>query len=1393
MKDYYVGLDIGTNSVGWAVTDEQYRLCKYRKKTMWGIRLFEDANTAADRRMKRAARRRLQRKKQRIDLLQELFAEEMVKADETFFLRLNASRLKTEDKGERLLEKSRSLSDASRIRHPLFIGEAYSDIEYYREYPTIYHLRKELMENPAPHDIRLVYLALHHILKSRGHFLVEGTLGEAKDLGIVLEQFIVSVRDELELEIQISNPEEVEEILRDQAIPNSAKAKHLAGCFRPEDSSEDTKEELKRKKTVIENICKLIAGNKGDIAKIFGETGEMEKTSFSFSEASYEERRAELEDALPEKCYLIDKIKSVYDWSVLANVLDGEEYLSNAKVRQFETHKKNLDRLHRLMRKYCSKEVRDGFFDGPKNSKDRKGVSYANYIGASKTNGKKSAWKRCAEEDFYKELLKILSGITPEEGNPADRAELEELMKGAGNKTLLPLQRSKDNGAVPHQVHEAELKRILANAEGYLPFLKETDESGMSVSQKVETLLRFRIPYYVGPLSDRHKEQGSNAWIVRRPGQNGRIYPWNFDRIVDLESSNKAFIRRMTNKCTYLLGEDVIPKNSLLYSRFMVLNELNNLRIRGEKITVSQKQEIFRELFMSGSRVTGAKLLQYLRREDSELKKEDLSGFDQDFKANLSSYLDFEKQVFGERMAEDSVRKLVEEVIEWKTIYGDDDKMVRTMLEQTYPEEYRNLSETQKKMIARFRYSGWGNFSEKFLRGVEGTDKETGEVFTIIEALWETNCNLMQLLSSRFTFRKEIEDYNAEQSGEITQISYDALIKDLYVSPANKRAIWQTVQIAEEIKKVMGGAPRRIFVEMARGGEKEKKRTTSRKQQLLDLYAACEKDTRDWRKEIEERDEREFSSMKLFLYYTQMGRCMYTGNPIDVHELMAGNPKWDRDHIYPQSRIKDDSIDNLVLVEKAFNAKKSNELLSADIQMKQKDRWRMLLQKGFISRKKYDRLTRRESFSEEELAGFIERQLVETRQSSKAAAELLKRLYPETEIVYVKAGLASQLRRESNVLKSRRANDYHHAKDAYFNIVAGNVYNAKFTSDPRKWIQNKMKQDSGKLSYNLGRVFDFDVMRGETCVWKGPELDERKKAKLNENGEKYGGTMDLVRATARQNDVLYTEYTYCEKGQLFNETLAGKADGAKIPLKTGLDPEKYGGYTSAATSYFALIEFDGKKGERVRNIMEVPIYIANMLEHDPDAYKKYLAEIKELRNVTILRPCMKKNSLLRIDGYPMRIRGISGSRDLLFKNNLQPVWGEHEETIRRIEKFLGKDNDFEVDEARDGLSPEKLLTLYDLMIEKLQTVYGKRPANQGKQLLEYRENFEGLTLREQAKVLDQMLAMLRCDNATTANIAAIGGGSAVGNMAENKNTIGKKKIILINQSVTGLFENRIEL
>lgn len=1352
MEKYYLGLDIGTNSVGWAVTDPSYRLERFHKKDMWGIRLFEQADTAADRRTKRTNRRRLQRRHQRIQLLQELFAEEMAKVDDTFFLRLNESKLHLEDK-------------SVQEKYPLFIEKGYTDIDFYQEYPTIYHLRKDLMESDQPHDIRLVYLAIHHLLKYRGHFLIDGSLNSAKSFSTVFEQMMRSVQDGLKIDFTVSHPERVEEILRNRTMARSSKSKLLEKEFVVDPGEDDPK----ILKTVVKQICAFIAGNKGDLKKVFREDlDELEKTGFKFSDPGFDEEiLPDLENKIPDLLNVMQAMKAVYDWSVLVDILDGEEYLSFAKVKQFDEHKHNLHQLRQVMKKYCEKKTWVDFFDDPTGKNN-----YAAYIGHVKKNGKKYSVKRCSEEDFYKNLKGILGNLSP---NEEDAILINELKEKADAQILLPLQRSKDNGVVPHQVHQIELQVILEHAETYLPFLKQRDDRGISVSEKILKIFEFRIPYYVGPLSDRHMENGANAWIVRKEA--GRIYPWNYEEKIDLEKSNEAFIRRMTNKCTYLLGEDVLPKNSLLYQKFMVLNELNNLKIRGKGISVALKQQIYEDLFCSHTKVTGKKLLTYLRaHEDSELSSEDLSGFDQNFKASLSAQLDFEKQIFKEDFKKDSVKKIAEDIIRWKTIYGDDNRMVQNMVRQQYPEVF---SEEQLKKLNRLHYSGWGNFCAKFLTGIEGVHEDTGQQFTILQALWETNCNLMQLLSKQYTFQNAIEECNALNAGEIKSVDYDSLVRDLYTSPANKRAIWQTIQITEEIKKVMKGAPDKIFIEMARGEEKEKKRTQSRKDRLMELYAACESDVREWTKELDRWNERDFNSMKLYLYYTQMGRCMYTGEPIDLDALMSGNSKWDRDHIYPQSKIKDDSIDNLVLVNKTENAKKSNGLLSLEVQKKQREFWKELLEGGFISKKKYDRLTRNSDFSEEELAGFISRQLVETRQSSKAVAELLKRIYPDSQIVYVKASLASQFRKNNlHMLKSRRVNDYHHAKDAYLNIVVGDVYDAKFTSNPIAWMKKNYKSN-----YSINRVFDYDVYRGTELVWKAIDKDAKKQ-----------GSIEIVRKTMLQNNILYTEYTYCGKGQLFNETIAKKGAGASIALKKGLDPEKYGGYTSPNTAYFAFVEFDGKKGQRVKQILEIPVYVANRIPQDKNILIEYFENVKGLKNVKILREKIKKNALISVDGFPMRIRGANDIT-LQFKGNIQLLLEyEEEEIIRKIEKFLEKDFNSEAIENFDGFTDKECIHIYELLADKLiLTIYRKRPANQGIKLKENQEVFKRLSLAYKAKLINEIITMLRCDIATTSDLKLINGSKNAGNMAISKNTIGKSKLILINQSITGLFENRIEL
>lgn len=1349
-KKYYLGLDIGTNSVGWAVTDENYNLYKYAGKRMWGIRLFEAADTAAERRMKRSNRRRLSRKKQRIDLLQELFSEEIVKKDLTFFIRLNESRLHFEDK-------------STGEKYPLFVDKEYTDIDYHKQYPTMYHLRKELIENPEPHDIRLVYLACHHILKNRGHFLINGSISDVKNLSFVCGEMIKEFNSVSEYEISLTDIRELERILSDKKTAKSVKAKQVAQLF--ECTPAEDKEQQKCAKAIITNLSKLIVGLKGDISKMFHQPlEEISTKSFKFTEAKYEDEiMPAIEENYPDYASVIDRIKGVYDWSVLVEILDGEDYLSFAKVKAYEKHGKNLHILKNVMKKHCKDEVYQAFFNGI-NEKN----GYGNYIGAIRKNGHTYKMDRCkSEEDFYKGLQKILSMIVPDQ---EDEKLLEKLKTEVENQTLLPLARSKENGTIPNQVHLQELMKILDNAKGYLDFLKKEDEYG-TIAEKIISIAKFRIPYYVGPLSRRHKGEGSNSWMIRK--EEGRIYPWNFGDKVDVEQSNKEFIERMTNKCTYLIGEDVLPKNSLLYSKYMVLNELNNLKIRGNKISVELKQRIYKDLFCTMAKVTGKRILEYLKMEDPEIVQEDISGFDIDFKSALTSYLDFKKQVVGNEIEKDHYKEIIEEIIKWKTIYDDDSKMMRRMIEREYPEVF---DKEQIKKICQLKYSGWGNFSDRFLNGVRGADKETGESYTIIEALWKTNYNLMQLLSKQFSFKEEIDQINAEKAGDIGKINYENTVKDLIVAPSNKRAIWQTIQIAEEIKKVMKCEPERIFIEMARGGEKEKKRAVSRKTRLQELYAGCKDDTRNWMKEIGDREEREFNSRKLYLYYTQMGKCMYTGDEIDVDALMQGNSNWDIDHIYPQSRIKDDSLDNMVLVRKDVNNKKRNKILSPKIREDMKGYWTMLCQKGLISKRKYDRLTRTTDFTDEELSGFIERQLVETRQSSKAVAELLNRLYKDSEVVYVKAGLVSDFRHDNDLLKSRRVNDYHHAKDAFLNIVVGNVYHARFTSNPRKWIK-----DNRDSNYSIRRVFNYDVKQGDKIVWHG-----------SENG---GHSIDQIKKIMSRNDILYTEYTYCEKGQLFNETLAKKGNEKAVALKKNLDPVKYGGYTTPKTSAFAFVEFDGKKKERKNHIVEIPVYVVNIAKREPDTVIKYLEERKGYANVVVKKYPIKKNSLIKIDGYLARLRGAN-EKNVRLKNSIQLVLnGKAYETVRRIEKYLEYNVRYEVNSKFEGFTDEDLNNVYDELYLKLkESVYNKRPAQQLSTLEKGREKFRTIEkLSEKAKLINDMLVMFRCDATMVANLKLIGGSISAGNMEVNKNTLTSKSLKLVHQSITGLFETEEEL
>lgn len=599
------------------------------------------------------------------------------------------------------------------------------------------------------------------------------------------------------------------------------------------------------------------------------------------------------------------------------------------------------------------------------------------------------------------------------------------------------------------------------------------------------------------------------------------------------------------------------------------------------------------------------------------------------------------------------------------------------------------------------------------------------------------------------------------------------------MSPAVKRPIWQTIKIVREITNIMGGAPKRIFVEVAREPGEKGVRKVSRRNQLLDLYKACKKEAPELYDRLANKEsDNALRSDKLFLYYSQMGRCMYSGDAIDLDELFTN--RYDIDHIYPQSKVMDDSIDNRVLVKRDLNSKKTDTFpVSEEYRKAGKALWSTLLKKGLISKEKYKRLTRTEPFGEDELAGFIARQLVETRQSTKAVAHLLEEAYPDAEIVYAKARAVSEFRHKFDMIKVREVNDFHHAKDAYLNIVVGNTYYVKFTKDAAWFVRN----NPGR-TYNLKKMFENEtVKRGNETAWIPGD----------------NGTICTVKKWMRKNNVLFTRRAYEVKGGLFDQNILKKGKG-QIPIKGGADErlqsiEKYGAYNKASGAYFMLVESDGKKGERKRTIEFVPVYLAKSLEESEELRRRYCEEELGLVNPDVRILKIKINTLFDVDGFKMHLSGRTG-KQLLFKGANQLVLSEELQLIvKKIGKYCAdyKENKEAVLSEKSEVTQEVLEELYDEFLHKLRnSLYGHRLSAQIEKIEKGKEIFQSMSNEQKCLILMEILHLFQCAS-QAANLQLIDGPGKAGILVLNNDISKLEDIKIINQSITGFYEQVIDL
>ena len=1066
------------------------------------------------------------------------------------------------------------------------------------------------------------------------------------------------------------------------------------------------------------------------------------------------------------------KAKKLYDAILLSGILTvtdkgTEAPLSSAMIMRYKEHEEDLALLKAYIRNISLETYNEVFKDNTKNG-------YAGYI-----DGKTS------QEDFYVYLKKLLAGL---EG-------ADYFLEKIDREDFLRKQRTFDNGSIPYQIHLQEMRAILDKQAKFYPFLAKNKE-------RIEKILTFRIPYYVGPLA---RGNSDFAWSIRK--RNEKITPWNFEDVIDKESSAEAFINRMTSFDLYLPEEKVLPKHSLLYETFTVYNELTKVRFIAEGmkdyqfLDSKQKKDIVRLYFKGKRKVTDKDIIEYLHAIDGYDGIE-LKGIEKQFNSSLSTYHDLLNIINDKEFLDDSSNEtFIEEIIHTLTIFED-----REMIKQRLSKFDNIFDKSVLKKLSRRHYTGWGKLSAKLINGIR--DEKSGN--TILDYLIDdgvSNRNFMQLIhDDALSFKKKIK--KAQIIGDKDNIKQ--VVKSLPGSPAIKKGILQSIKIVDELVKVMGREPESIVVEMARenqytnqGKSNSQQRLKRLEESLKGLGSKILKENVPTR--LSKIDNNALQNDRLYLYYLQNGKDMYTGEELDIDRLS----NYDIDHIIPQAFLKDNSIDNKVLVSSASNRGKSDDVPSLEVVKKRKTLWYQLLKSKLISQRKFDNLTKAErgGLSPEDKAGFIQRQLVETRQITKHVARLLdekfnnkkdenNRAVRTVKIITLKSSLVSQFRKDFELYKVREINDFHHAHDAYLNAVVASALLKKYPKlepefvygDYPKYNSFRERKSATEKVYfysNIMNIFKKSISLADGTVIERPLIEVNV-----ETGESvWNKESDLatVRRVLSYPQVNVVKKVEVQSGGFSKELVQPHGNSDKlIPRKTKKmiwDTKKYGGFDSPIVAYSVLVMAEREKGK-----------------------SKKLKPVKELVGITIMEKESFENNTIDF----LERRGFRNIQDeniiLLPKFSLF----ELENGRRRLlasAKELQKGNEF--------ILPNKLVKLLyhaknihnTLEPEHLEYVESHR-ADFGK-ILDVVSVFSEKYILAEAKLekikeiyrknIDteiQEMAIAFINLLTFTSIGAPATFKFFGHNIERKRYSSVAEILnatLIHQSVTGLYETRIDL
>lgn len=241
---------------------------------------------------------------------------------------------------------------------------------------------------------------------------------------------------------------------------------------------------------------------------------------------------------------------------------------------------------------------------------------------------------------------------------------------------------------------------------------------------------------------------------------------------------------------------------------------------------------------------------------------------------------------------------------------------------------------------------------------------------------------------------------------------------DMIKNPVVYRSINETRKMVNAIIEKYG-SPSAIHVEVA----SELNQSQEAAKRISKSQKENEKNNDTIRRIIAEKFDRTVNSVtnkeldRYRLYEEQEGKCMYSGQPIELMDIFS--PKYEIDHIIPFSLIPDNTLNNKCLVLRTENQKKKQrtplqyfkEEGLSEQELSYRTRVTAMAKK--ISKTKREYLFAKDIFQDELFEQWKSRNLNDTRYIAKYVTNMLKgiQIKNDGEVLPIKGGVTSRFRK----------------------------------------------------------------------------------------------------------------------------------------------------------------------------------------------------------------------------------------------------------------------------------------------------------------------------------------------------------------------------------------------